>query len=191
MSQPGVASCTSRSSSTALLAASSGGGSRRPWPLISFSMHWTRRFMTGVPPTPAISSITAIAVRNMCRCATRNGWRTPGSSRRWEAAAIRTTNALAESVIGLFKTEVIRRKGPWRHHADGRDVRPRSCGSSSTPPSRGRCSTRVPVACLRDSRRGWPREARDDQRHPGAVAVARVVASNREDKMANHTRSLR
>src|ERR1700687_4190150 len=24
-------------------------------------------------------------------------------------------NALAESVIGLFKTEVIRRKGPWRH----------------------------------------------------------------------------
>jgi transposase InsO family protein len=25
-------------------------------------------------------------------------------------------NALAESVIGLFKTEVIRLKGPWRHH---------------------------------------------------------------------------
>ena len=24
-------------------------------------------------------------------------------------------NALAESIIGLFKTEVIRRKGPWRH----------------------------------------------------------------------------
>ena len=24
-------------------------------------------------------------------------------------------NALAESVIGLFKTEVIRLKGPWRH----------------------------------------------------------------------------
>jgi transposase InsO family protein len=23
-------------------------------------------------------------------------------------------NALAESVIGLFKTEVIRRRGPWR-----------------------------------------------------------------------------
>ena len=26
-------------------------------------------------------------------------------------------NALAESVIGLFKTEVIQRKGPWRHLA--------------------------------------------------------------------------
>jgi hypothetical protein len=24
-------------------------------------------------------------------------------------------NALAESLIGLFKTEVIQRKGPWRH----------------------------------------------------------------------------
>ena len=24
-------------------------------------------------------------------------------------------NALAESVIGLFKTEVIQRQGPWRH----------------------------------------------------------------------------
>ncbi len=24
-------------------------------------------------------------------------------------------NALAETVIGLFKTEVIRRRGPWRH----------------------------------------------------------------------------
>jgi putative transposase len=27
-------------------------------------------------------------------------------------------NALAESVIGLFKTEVIRRRGPWRGLAD-------------------------------------------------------------------------
>jgi putative transposase len=26
-------------------------------------------------------------------------------------------NALAETVIGLFKTEVIRRRGPWRHPA--------------------------------------------------------------------------
>ncbi len=26
-------------------------------------------------------------------------------------------NALAETVIGLFKTEVIRRRGPWHHAA--------------------------------------------------------------------------
>jgi transposase InsO family protein len=31
-------------------------------------------------------------------------------------------NALAESVIGLFKTEVIRRKGPWRSLAKSRRV---------------------------------------------------------------------
>jgi transposase InsO family protein len=24
-------------------------------------------------------------------------------------------NALAETIIGLFKTEIIRRRGPWRH----------------------------------------------------------------------------
>ena len=29
--------------------------------------------------------------------------------------AYRHDNALAESVIGLFKTEVIQRLGPWRH----------------------------------------------------------------------------
>jgi putative transposase len=27
-------------------------------------------------------------------------------------------NALAETIIGLFKTEVIRRNGPWRGHED-------------------------------------------------------------------------
>lgn len=27
-------------------------------------------------------------------------------------------NALAESVIGLFKTEVIRKQGPWRNNVD-------------------------------------------------------------------------
>jgi transposase InsO family protein len=27
-------------------------------------------------------------------------------------------NALAESVIGLYKTEVIRKRGPWRHLED-------------------------------------------------------------------------
>ncbi len=35
-------------------------------------------------------------------------------SPRSAVAATATINALAESVIGLFKAEVIRRKGPWR-----------------------------------------------------------------------------
>jgi len=33
-------------------------------------------------------------------------------------AIYRSINALAESVIGLFKTEVIRRRGPWRNLDD-------------------------------------------------------------------------
>jgi len=36
----------------------------------------------------------------------------PGAARVIETVPVRT--ALAESVIGLFKTEVIRRRGPWR-----------------------------------------------------------------------------
>ena len=34
------------------------------------------------------------------------------------AGSPRPDNALAESVIGLFKTEVIRRRGPWRSVED-------------------------------------------------------------------------
>ena len=34
------------------------------------------------------------------------------------ADRLSANNALAESVIGLFKTEVIRRKGPWRNLED-------------------------------------------------------------------------
>ena len=49
-----------------------------------------------------------------CPFATRNALQRRGSSRLWGAAAIPTTNALAESVIGLYKTEVIRRRGSWR-----------------------------------------------------------------------------
>src|SRR5205814_4236854 len=39
-------------------------------------------------------------------------------------------NALAESVIGLFKTKVIRRQGPWRH-LEAVDLR-RSIGSTDS-----------------------------------------------------------
>ena len=36
------------------------------------------------------------------------------ASRRRSAAVATHDNALAESIIGLFKTEAIRPKGPWR-----------------------------------------------------------------------------
>ncbi len=42
-----------------------------------------------------------------------------GGSSPWSgAAATPTTTPLAESVVGLFKTEVIRRRGPWRQLED-------------------------------------------------------------------------
>ena len=43
-------------------------------------------------------------------------------------------NALAETVIGLFKTEVIRRRGPWRSHRGRRVRHPRMGGLVQPPP---------------------------------------------------------
>ena len=80
----------------------------------SCSMRSSRRSTPAVTTRSATSCTTAIAAASICRCATPSGWPTPASSRRSAAVAIRYDNALAESVIGLFKAEVIRRKGPWR-----------------------------------------------------------------------------
>jgi hypothetical protein len=44
-----------------------------------------------------------------------DAWRRRASHRRSAVGAILYDNALAELIIGLFKTEVIQRKGPWRH----------------------------------------------------------------------------
>jgi Integrase core domain len=60
------------------------------------------------------SCTTAIAARSIFQCGTPTDSPTQGSRRPSAVAVIRTT-VLAESIIGLFKTEVIRRKGPWRH----------------------------------------------------------------------------
>ena len=59
--------------------------------------------------------ITATAARSTCRCATPSGWPTPASRCRSAVACDAYDNDLAETIIGLFKTEVIRRRGPWRH----------------------------------------------------------------------------
>jgi len=52
---------------------------------------------------------------HICRFGTRNDWQRPGSSHRVGSRGDSYDNALVESVIGLFKTEVIRRQGPWRN----------------------------------------------------------------------------
>src|SRR3546814_435243 len=67
-------------------------------------------------------STTPTAACSMCRSSTASAWPRPASSRPWAASAIPEPalgldprdNALAETVIGLYKTEVIHRRGPWR-----------------------------------------------------------------------------
>ena len=52
--------------------------------------------------------------RNTPRSPSPTGSPTPGSTPPSARSATRFDNALAESMIGLFKTELIRRHGPWR-----------------------------------------------------------------------------
>jgi putative transposase len=70
---------------------------------------WSRSDAKGVvhQERPGLLSIS--------RSGTRSGSRKPASSRRWAVSATLTTTRSPESVIGLFKTEVIHHRGPWRH----------------------------------------------------------------------------
>jgi Integrase core domain len=74
-----------------------------PWSRPSTTGSWRGRWCT-----------TAIAGSSIWRSATLSASPRPASSPQWAAGAIPTDNALAETVIGLYKTEVIRQAGPWR-----------------------------------------------------------------------------
>ncbi len=50
----------------------------------------------------------------MSRSNTRTDLRAPVSNPQSAASATLTTNALAETINGLYKAEVIWRRGPWR-----------------------------------------------------------------------------
>ena len=43
-----------------------------------------------------------------------SAWRKRASNPRWAASSDSYDNALAETVNGLYKAEVIHRRGPWR-----------------------------------------------------------------------------
>ena len=51
---------------------------------------------------------------NTSRSSTLSGWRRRASSLRWAASAKSYDNALAETINGLYKAEIIHRRGPWR-----------------------------------------------------------------------------
>ena len=79
---------------------------------------WTpsnRRSMTEGRPAAAASFIIAIAAPNMFRSSTPSGSPKPGSSLPSAAVGDSYDNALAETINGLYKAEVIHRRGPWRN----------------------------------------------------------------------------
>ncbi len=61
------------------------------------------------------SCITAIAACSTSPFATPSDSQRRASSARSAASATRTTTRSLRRVIGLYKTEVIRRRGPWRN----------------------------------------------------------------------------
>ena len=70
---------------------------------------------TGAPSFTAWCTIAiarqSVRLDPLYRAACRGRHRAVGRQRLGDSY----DNALAETVIGLFKTEVIRRRGPWRH----------------------------------------------------------------------------
>jgi hypothetical protein len=112
-SPPGRASSTWPSSSTPMRAASSAGGSAaRPMPA-SFSMPWNRPCTSGRPVHRGAWCITATAARNMSIRYTER-LAEAGIEPSVGSVGDSYDNALAETINGLFKAEVIHRRGPWR-----------------------------------------------------------------------------
>lgn len=67
-------------------------------------------------PTPTGWCTPATGARSTCRSATASAWPNSVSAPRGGGGTRDSCdNALAETVIGLYKTEVTWRRGPWRH----------------------------------------------------------------------------
>lgn len=75
-------------------------------------MHWSKP--SGREPPQTGSFIIVTAGCNVYQFAIQSESRSQASKPRSAAWATRTT-ALAETVNGLFKTEVIWRRGPWKN----------------------------------------------------------------------------
>ena len=70
---------------------------------------WSRRHddLTGLVHT-------RIGASSTCPSATPSAWPPKGQSPPSAPGAIPMTNAMAESIIGLYKSELITMRGPWR-----------------------------------------------------------------------------
>ena len=58
--------------------------------------------------------ITRTGAANTWPSATPNAWPRPGAVTSVGSRGDSYDNALAETIIGLYKTELIRRRGPWK-----------------------------------------------------------------------------
>jgi transposase InsO family protein len=76
-----------------------------------FSMPSNRPFISDNPDRAWFT--TRIADRNICPFATPNDWPKQNRAIRRQCRAT-YDNAMAETINGLFKAEVIHRRGPWR-----------------------------------------------------------------------------
>ena len=89
-------------------------------------MHLSKRFMPAVQPIKAGLFITAIAAGNTCPFATPSDWQRLASNHPLAVSATPMiepvdaigsrplARALAETINGLYKTEVIRRRSSWK-----------------------------------------------------------------------------
>ena len=70
--------------------------------------------MIGGPPIAAGSYITATAAANTSRSSTLSGLVEAGVEPSVGSIGDSYDNALAETINGLYKAEIIHRRGPWR-----------------------------------------------------------------------------
>ena len=77
-------------------------------------MPWSRRSTIAGQPRAAASSTTAIAGRNTSAIKYTERLTEAGVEPSVGSVGDSYDNALAETINGLYKTEVIRRRGPWR-----------------------------------------------------------------------------
>jgi len=115
MSPLGRASSMSPSSSTRSLAGSSVGAHRGRRMRGSSSMRSSRRCANAGPFMAAASCITAIAACNTSSIKYTERLAKAGVEPSVGSVGDSYDNALAETINGLYKAEVIWRRGPWRN----------------------------------------------------------------------------
>jgi transposase InsO family protein len=78
----------------------------------SCSTHWNRRCLEGGPPARLASSTTRTAVRNTSASANTERLAEAGIEPSVGSVGDNYDNALAKTINGLYKAEVIHRRGP-------------------------------------------------------------------------------